>query len=75
MSRQSRAWQDGSRLQADILVTHALEFAQRAGAFALGEAERAYVARTSARDAYRRAMQTCHATRAGAAAEVAGRQA
>lgn len=57
---------------ADIVVTHALEFAQRTGAFALGEAERAYVARTSARDAYKRAMEACHATRAWAA-EVASR--
>jgi glutathione S-transferase len=52
---------------ADIVVTHALEFAQRTGAFAIGEAERAYVARTSAREAYKRAMETCHATRAWAA--------
>lgn len=58
---------------ADISVTYALEFAQRSGAFALGEAERAYVARTGGREAYRRAMQTCHATRAWAA-EVAGRR-
>ena len=57
---------------ADIVVTHALEFAQRTGAFALGEAEQAYVARTSGREAYKRAMETCHATRAWAA-EVASR--
>lgn len=57
---------------ADIVVTHALEFAQRTGAFVLGEAEQRYVARTSGRDASKRAMQTCHATRAWAA-EVAGR--
>jgi len=52
---------------ADISVTYALELAQRSGGVALGEAERAYVARTSGRDAYKRAMNTCHATRAWAA--------
>ena len=52
---------------ADISVTYALELAQRGGGIALGEAERAYVVRTSARDAYKRAMETCHATRAWAA--------
>jgi glutathione S-transferase len=57
---------------ADIAVTYALEFAQRTGAFALGEAEQAYVARTSGREAYKRAMETCQATRAWAA-EVASR--
>jgi len=57
---------------ADISVTYALEFAQRTGAFALGHAELAYVARTSEREAYKRAMATCHATSAWAA-EVADR--
>jgi glutathione S-transferase len=52
---------------ADIAVTYALEFAQRTGAFALGEAEQAYVARTSGREAYKRAMETCQATKAWAA--------
>jgi glutathione S-transferase len=52
---------------ADISVTYALEFAQRAGGFKLGQAERAYVARTTARDAYARAMDTCRATKAWAA--------
>jgi glutathione S-transferase len=52
---------------ADISVTYALEFAQRSGRFALGEAEQAYVARTTGREAYKRAMETCHATRAWAA--------
>ena len=41
---------------ADISVTYALELAQRAGGVTLGEAERAYVARTSGRDAYTRAI-------------------
>ncbi len=52
---------------ADISVTYALEFAQRTGAAALGNAEQAYIARTSGREAYKRAMETCHATRAWAA--------
>ena len=52
---------------ADISVTYALELAQRGGSVALGEAEQAYVARTSGREAYKRAMQTCHDTRAWAA--------
>jgi glutathione S-transferase len=51
---------------ADISVTYALEFAQRTGCFALGTAEQAYVARTTGREAYKRAMETCHATRAWA---------
>jgi glutathione S-transferase len=49
---------------ADISVTYALELAQRHGAVTLGEAERAYVARTSGREAYKRAMETCQATKA-----------
>jgi len=52
---------------ADISVTYALELARRAGGVVLGEAERAYVARTSAREGYKRAMETCHGTRAWAA--------
>lgn len=61
---------------ADISVTYALELAQRTGCFALGDVERAYVARTSERDAYKRAMDTCQATKAWAvkvAAEAAGK--
>jgi glutathione S-transferase len=53
---------------ADISVTYALELAQRSGTFVLGEPEAAYVARTRAREGYRRAMETCRATRAWAAA-------
>jgi glutathione S-transferase len=52
---------------ADISVTYALEFARRSGGVALSEAEQAYVARTSGRDAYRRAMDTCRDTKAWAA--------
>lgn len=47
---------------ADISVTYALQFAQRNGAV-LGDAEWAYIARSTGRDTYKRAMQTCHATR------------
>jgi glutathione S-transferase len=49
---------------ADISVTYALELARRNVGFAFGEAERAYVARTTGRDAYQRAMETCQATKA-----------
>jgi len=49
---------------ADISVTYALELAKRAVGFQLGEAEQAYVARTSSRDGYQRAMAACHGTRA-----------
>ena len=57
---------------ADISVTYALELAQRSGSATLGEAEHAYVARTTAREGYKRAMQTCHDTRAWVA-RLAGR--
>jgi glutathione S-transferase len=52
---------------ADISVTYALELAQRAGGVTLGEAEQAYVDRTSGREAYKRAMETCKSTKAWAA--------
>src|SRR5580700_6619003 len=52
---------------ADISVTYALELAQRTGGVTLGEAERAYVARTGGREAYKRAMETCKSTKAWAA--------
>jgi glutathione S-transferase len=52
---------------ADISVTYALELAQRSVGFPLGEVERAYVARTSGREAYQRAMETCQDTKAWAA--------
>ncbi|TWB54355.1 glutathione S-transferase family protein [Nitrospirillum viridazoti] len=61
----------GTFTAADISVTYALEFAQRAGGYTLNEAQRAYVARTSGRGAYRRAMDTCQATKAWAAAAMA----
>jgi glutathione S-transferase len=49
---------------ADISVTYALTLAQRSGGVVLGEAEQAYMARTTAREAYKRAMKTCQATMA-----------
>ena len=57
---------------ADISVTYALELAQRAGGITFGAVERDYIARTSGREAYQRAMQTCHATRAWAARAASG---
>ncbi|MFC3711348.1 glutathione S-transferase family protein [Sphingoaurantiacus capsulatus] len=48
---------------ADISVTYALEFAVRAGGYRLSEVLREYVARTSAREAYKRAMDRCTATK------------
>ena len=48
---------------ADISVTYALEMGLRHGTATLGELELAYVARTTGRDAYRRAMDVCMATK------------
>jgi glutathione S-transferase len=52
---------------ADISVTYALDLARRAVGFQFGDAERAYVTRTSGRDGYKRAMDVCQATKAWAA--------
>jgi glutathione S-transferase len=49
---------------ADISVAYALQLAQRAGGVALGEAEQAFMARTRGREGYKRALQSCQATRA-----------
>jgi glutathione S-transferase len=57
---------------ADISVTYALELAHRLVSFSLGATERAYVARTTEREAYKRAMDTCQATKAWVA-EMASR--
>ena len=57
---------------ADISVTYALELAQRSGSATLGAVEQAYVARTTARNGYKRAMDACHDTRAWVA-RLAGR--
>jgi len=48
---------------ADISVTYALLLSKRAGGIPLDETVKAYLARTTARDAYRRALDTCTATR------------
>lgn len=48
---------------ADISVTYALELAQRHRCYQPGEPERAYLARTTARDGYKRAMDACQATK------------
>lgn len=55
---------------ADISITYALEFAERTGCHAPGAVERDYLARTTTRDGYRRAMDACPATKAWAAASV-----
>jgi glutathione S-transferase len=49
---------------ADISVTYALEFAKRTIGFAFGSTEKAYLARTTDRDGYQRAMDNCPATKA-----------
>ena len=45
---------------ADISVTYALNLGANHAGFALGEAEQAYLARTTGRDAYRRAIDRSH---------------
>jgi len=49
---------------ADISVTYALELAQTSGGVTLGEVERSYMARTRAREGYKRAMDTCPSRKA-----------
>jgi glutathione S-transferase len=48
---------------ADISVTYTLTLAKKRGGIVLGEAERAYMARTTGRDAYKRALDSCPATK------------
>ncbi len=48
---------------ADISVAYTLIWVQRCKLFPFAEPELAYIRRVSARDAYRRAMAACHATR------------
>jgi glutathione S-transferase len=48
---------------ADISVVFALELARKFGGITLGALERAYLARVSEREAYRRALDTCQAMR------------
>ena len=45
---------------ADISVTYALHLAERNCGITLGDAEQAYLARTTGRDAYKRAMERSH---------------
>jgi glutathione S-transferase len=52
---------------ADISVAYALGLARRAGGVTLGPVEQAYLARVRAREAYKRAMETCQSTKAWAA--------
>jgi glutathione S-transferase len=49
---------------ADISVTYALTLAQKGGGVVLGKAEQAYMARTTERGAYKRALETCQRTKA-----------
>ena len=49
---------------ADISVTYALELAQTSGGITLGEVEQSYMARTRAREGYKRAMETCPSRKA-----------
>lgn len=53
---------------ADISVSYALLLGLRTSNYMPGPVERAYLARTTARPAYARAMESCQATRAWAAA-------
>ena len=48
---------------ADISVTYALLLSKRVGGIALDAAVQAYLARTTSRDAYLRALNSCTATR------------
>jgi glutathione S-transferase len=49
---------------ADISVNYALMLARRAAGVVLGATEQAYMIRTSGREAYQRALQTCQSTKA-----------
>jgi glutathione S-transferase len=53
---------------ADISVAYALQMARRNAGIVLGAAEEAYMARVSGRDAFKRAMETCQATKGWLAA-------
>jgi glutathione S-transferase len=48
---------------ADISVTYTLSLATRRGGIVLDETERAYMARTTGRDAYKRALLACPGTK------------
>ena len=49
---------------ADISVTYALELAKTSGGITFGEVEQSYLARTRAREGYKRAMETCQSRKA-----------
>ena len=49
---------------ADISVAYALRLANKGAGIPLSEAEQAYMARTTGRDAHKRAMEICQATKA-----------
>ncbi len=49
---------------ADISITYALTFARAAAGLTIGDAEMAYWARTTARPAYKRALDVCEDTKA-----------
>ncbi len=51
---------------ADISVTYALHLGSRHGGFVLGDAEQDYLARTTGRDAYKRALERSMAAMEGA---------
>ena len=48
---------------ADISVTYALTLAKRMGGIVLDESEKAYMARTTGREGYHRALDACPATK------------
>jgi glutathione S-transferase len=48
---------------ADISVTYTLNLARRRGGIVLDDAEKAYMARTTGRDGYKRALDACPATK------------
>ena len=48
---------------ADISVTYSLNLARRRGGIVLDEVERAYMARTTGREGYQRALDACPATK------------
>jgi glutathione S-transferase len=58
---------------ADISVAYTLVWVRRCKLFDLGEAELAYIERTTDREGYRRAMAACHMTRGWAEQADAGR--
>jgi len=58
---------------ADISVAYALLLAHMSGSFTLRDPEQAYVDRVAQRDAFQRALDTCHATRNWWGARAPGR--